>query len=95
MTEPRTLSTTLDRIEQDEYGRALAVLVFDDGEQLDLPLERLPSGAREGSVLTISFQLDPDESQRRRAAVRNLQARLFGPRPEDTNDTENVDSSKD
>lgn len=72
-----TLTATLDRIERDEDGNDLGVLILDGGEQLTLPVARLPEGSREGSVLTIAFQLDVDETQRRRERVRDLQSRLF------------------
>jgi len=55
------------------------VLVFDDGQQLVVPLERLPDGTRDGSVLRVRFRLDRDTERERRDEVRDLQRRLFGP----------------
>ncbi|MDI3339384.1 MAG: DUF3006 domain-containing protein [Sphaerobacter sp.] len=77
--EPRALIATVDEIEEGAAGEALAVLVFDDGQQLVVPLERLPDGTREGSVLRVTFRLDRDTERQRRAEVRDLQRRLFGP----------------
>jgi hypothetical protein len=59
---------------------AIAVLVFDDGQQLNVPLARLPDGVREGSVLRITFTPDHDIEAERRAEIRRLQQRLFGRR---------------
>lgn len=77
MVRESTVVATLDRIERDNRGNDLAVLVFDGGEQLTLPVARLPEGSREGSVLSVTFQLDIDESRRRGDQVRDLQSRLF------------------
>ncbi|MBX5443851.1 DUF3006 domain-containing protein [Sphaerobacter sp.] len=73
------LIATVDEIEEGESGERLAVLVFDDGQQLVVPLERLPDGTRDGSVLRVRFRLDRDTERERRDEVRDLQRRLFGP----------------
>lgn len=83
MSEPGPLIATIDRIEEGASGEKLAVLVFDDGAQLVLPLERLPHGSADGSVLQVHLQLDPELERQRRNAVRDLQRRLFGPDPAD------------
>lgn len=54
----------VDRIEE-----GIAVLIGDDGERLELPLESLPEGTREGSLLRqtpCGFEPDPGEAERRR-----------------------------
>lgn len=73
------LIATVDEIEEGESGERLAVLVFDDGQQLVVPLERLPDGTRDGSVLRVRFRLDRRTERERRDEVRDLQRRLFGP----------------
>jgi hypothetical protein len=80
MDNTRILAT-LDHVETDTNGRALGILVFDDGQQLILPLERLPSGCREGTVLALRFETDESETLDRRETIRDIQSRLFGPDP--------------
>lgn len=72
------LRATLDRFEIDTAGQAIAVLVFDDGQQLVVPRSLLPAGVRHGSVLQIQFVLDADAEAQRRAEIATLQERLFG-----------------
>lgn len=72
------LWATIDRIEQDEKGRRQAVLVFDDGQQLVVPVETLPSGATPNQVLQVSIRVDHDETARRTAEIGRLQRELFG-----------------
>lgn len=49
--EPPTLRGAIDSLEKD-----WAVLVLDDGQRLDWPRERLPSGAAEGAVVVLSLE---------------------------------------
>jgi len=72
---------TVDRVERDERGERLAVLLLDDGQQFVVPLRLLPDGTRAGSVFRLRFQPDPATEQERRDAIRRLQQRLFGPEP--------------
>lgn len=72
------LRATIDRIERDQKGRRHAVLVFDDGQQLVLPLDALPPEVRAGQVLRLSFQTDVEETARRAEEIRRLQQDLFG-----------------
>lgn len=69
---------TIDRIERNEQGEPLAVLVFDDGQQLILPLETLPANSKPGDVLDLRFQPDHEEASRRADEIRRLQQQLFG-----------------
>lgn len=59
----------VDRIEE-----GVAVIIADDGMRLEVPLESLPVGTREGSVIKRTpdgFEPDPDEEElRRRMAER-------------------------
>ncbi len=72
------LWATVDRIELDRQGRGRAVLVFDDGQQLVLPVEQLPAGARPGQVLTVRMEVDAQETARRASQIERLQRELFG-----------------
>lgn len=74
------LRITIDRIDHDQQGNQLAVLILDDGQQLILPLERLPDGVSEGMVLSADLTVDDGETERRRSAVKRVQSRLFGHR---------------
>lgn len=71
------ITATLDRIEQNQDGSESGVLVFDDGQQLTVPLERLPDGCREGAVLQVTWRVDEDATEQRRSRIRDLQSRLF------------------
>jgi hypothetical protein len=72
------LRATIDRIVRDQHGKEQAVLVFDDGQQLVLPADRLPDGAKPQGVLAIDFRIDAEETSRRADQVRRLQQELFG-----------------
>ena len=78
MAESSRLLATIDRIERDEKGRACAVLVFDDGQQLVVPSDRLPKGARPQQVVALSLEIDAEETRRRTDRVRRQQKDLFG-----------------
>lgn len=74
------LYATVDRFETDEPGNRIAVLVFDDGQQLILPASRLPDGCQNGMVLTVDLTPDRAETERRIRRVKQVQSRLFGER---------------
>lgn len=72
------LKAVVDRIVD---GRTAVLLVGDDEREMPVPVETLPEGVREGSWLRFdpqdgSFQLDEEETARRRAAVQDKLARL-------------------
>ena len=69
---------TVDEISPDQDKRPLATLVNDAGDQVTVPLSLLPEGTRVGDVLIASFEPDPDERERRRRHIADLQRRLFG-----------------
>jgi hypothetical protein len=72
------LRATIDRIVSDQAGQNRAVLVFDDGQQLVVPAELLPRGARPQQVLLIRLQIDMEETSRRAGEVARIQGELFG-----------------
>ncbi len=78
MSESGRLLATIDRVERDEKGRTRAVLVFDDGQQLVVPSDQLPRGARPQQVLALSLEIDAEETRRRTDRVRRQQKDLFG-----------------
>jgi hypothetical protein len=69
---------TVDEVGPDADNVLLATLVSDNGEQLTVPLDLLPDGTRVGDVLRAHFTRDPDERERRRRHIADLQRRLFG-----------------
>lgn len=78
MPKRAPIRATIDRVVRDQTGAERAVLVFDDGQQLVLPLELLPPGARAQQVISIAFEIDADESADRADQVSRLQRELFG-----------------
>ena len=62
---------TLDRIEE-----GIAVLLDDSGRRLLVPSSEIPSECREGTVLLVSFEPDPVETEARRARIRAARQRL-------------------
>lgn len=78
MTEKPRLWATIDRIERDEKGMRIAVLLFDDGQQLVVRAELLPPGARPHQVVRLAFQMDVGETSRRASQIQRLQQELFG-----------------
>lgn len=76
--EPTAIRLTVDEIGHDQDNHVFATLVSDSGQQLTVPLELLPGGARVGDVLAVGFSLDPDERELRRRKISDLQRRLFG-----------------
>jgi hypothetical protein len=74
----KPVRASVDRIAEDASGTKLAVLVFDDQQQLILPLEQLPVETKSGSVLTLVFALDQCETGKRVKEIAELQNELFG-----------------
>lgn len=74
------MKLTVDEIGPDQDKRQLATLVSEAGQQVTIPVELLPEGTRVGDVLLARFEQDPDERERRRQWISDLQRRLFGPR---------------
>jgi len=68
------LTIIIDRIE----NNGLAVLEIEGvGGDFLWPVEFLPPDAHEGSVLRFSIDSDPDEEDRRRKKMRDLQRELL------------------
>lgn len=59
-------------------GNHAILLVGGNEIQLDVPRELLPDDAKEGDWLNIRFELDRDETQRRRERVEGLLGNLKG-----------------
>jgi hypothetical protein len=77
LTDERNNSTSfkafIDRVEN-----GLAVIVAsDDGElQFDVPLDRLPSTAKAGDHLTVSFHFNADSAEATLRQINELQREL-------------------
>ena len=66
------MRVVVDRIEGEH-----AVLLFGDKEvKVDMPLELLPKGIKEGNILNSIFELDPKAEQQQREKVENLLNKL-------------------
>jgi len=66
------MKAVVDRIE----NQIAVVLVGKDEIQLDVPLRLLPEGIREGSHLSISFELDPASEADKRKEIASLLDKL-------------------
>ena len=66
------MKAVVDRIE----NQIAVVLVGKDEIQLDVPLRLLPEGTREGSHLTIAFELDKDSEEKKRQEISSLLDKL-------------------
>ncbi|MGE5618972.1 MAG: DUF3006 domain-containing protein [Sphingomonadaceae bacterium] len=78
MSPQSPLRATVDRFEHDEQGKHWAVLVFDDGQELVVDREKLPSGVQPHQMLVLRFQIDREETARRAEQIQKLQRELFG-----------------
>lgn len=68
------MAWSLDRIEED-----LAVLIGDDEEQVNVPLDQLPDGAKAGDCFTVSdgrYVFDLQETESRRDRISRLEELL-------------------
>jgi hypothetical protein len=72
MAEAKTFHAVVDAVEEGTY-----VVLFDEGLKLHLSRKHLPKGTTEGSVLKVTFELDPAEEERRIGEIRSLQERLL------------------
>jgi hypothetical protein len=72
------LRVTVDEIERGSDGQQLATLVTDEGDTIVVPLAVLPDETRDGDVLLVRFEREPEETERRRSRISDLQKRLFG-----------------
>lgn len=67
------LRGVIDRIEDGK----VAVILLDDGQQLRWPSSRLPQGAREGSAVVLSLDIDVQDTERRLARTKELLKDIF------------------
>jgi hypothetical protein len=54
------MRVTIDRIEE---GIAVLIMADEGNPRFTLPLSRLPSGSREGDVLTLTLERDEEETR--------------------------------
>jgi hypothetical protein len=66
------IQLSIDRFE----GKGLAVLLTDDGEQIDFPRNLLPKGSKAGDILSFDITRDTEATDRLRKETRDLQDRL-------------------
>ncbi|MFO0892178.1 MAG: DUF3006 domain-containing protein [Isosphaeraceae bacterium] len=65
---------SLDRFEG--RGKAIAVLVAEDGASLNVPRAFLPAGARPGDVLKLTLEVDPEATKKLADETSRLQDEL-------------------
>jgi hypothetical protein len=61
----------IDRFEGDK--KQLAVLLTDDGVQIDFPKSLLPKGVKAGDILTLTIERDPDATRQVAKETRAVQ----------------------
>jgi len=67
------MKAVIDRVE----GELAVLLLGDKGEfKLNLPLSLLPEGCKEGDILNMSFERDPEATEQARERVSNLMEKL-------------------
>ena len=59
-------------VEQINEDKALLLLGDDESVRVVVPLEWLPEGAREGTVLRLDFTIDSDATAQGKARIRSL-----------------------
>jgi hypothetical protein len=57
-------------------GEYAIIHIEDDHAELEIPRRLLPKGSREGSWLTISFQLDPEGTKKQEEKILKLLEKL-------------------
>ncbi|NLM46004.1 MAG: DUF3006 domain-containing protein [Firmicutes bacterium] len=61
----------------DRFEGEYAVLLFGEDEtKVDIPKKLLPPGAREGSWLNVSFELDEEGTKKQEERIKNLLEKL-------------------
>jgi hypothetical protein len=67
------MKAVIDRVE----GELAVLLLGDKGEfKLNLPISLLPEGCKEGEVLNVSFERDPEATDQARERVTGLMEKL-------------------
>lgn len=60
----------------DRFEGEWAVLEF-QGKVFNFPRELLPKAVKEGDVLTMTIDINPEETGQRKKRIRELESRLF------------------
>ena len=66
------MRAVIDRVE----GELAVLLVGDESIKLNVPLSLLPVGCKEGDVLNISIERDPEATEQARERVSSLMEKL-------------------
>jgi hypothetical protein len=67
------MKATIDRIE----GKMAVLLMGEDGKtKVNMPLGLLPEGCKEGDILSVSIELDPEATERAKERVSGLMEKL-------------------
>jgi hypothetical protein len=67
------MKATIDRIE----GKMAVLLMGEDGKaKVNMPLSLLPEGCKEGDILSISIELDPEATKQAKERVSGLMENL-------------------
>jgi hypothetical protein len=66
----------------DRFEGELAVLLTDDGQQIDFPRALLPKGTKAGEVLSFDIKRDPGATRKLKDESRSLQNELKKRDPE-------------
>jgi hypothetical protein len=67
------MKLVIDRIEE---GWAICTLYDDERVQLDLPIEYLPAGVREGDHLDVTFEVDRESTEKEKKKAEELLKKL-------------------
>lgn len=59
-------------VDQINGDKALLLLGDDESVKVAVPLEWLPEGSREGTVLRLDFTIDPDATAQGKARIQSL-----------------------
>ena len=70
---PVTMKTTLSF---DRWEGRFAVLLTDEGQQIDFPKELLPKEAKPGDVLSLAIDVDREATEALKKDTKELQDRL-------------------
>jgi len=71
--EEKAMKVTIDSIED---KTAILLVGEDDKVKMNMPLVLLPEGCREGDILNISIERDPDATRQARERVSSLMEKL-------------------
>jgi hypothetical protein len=67
----------IDRIVEDAAGRKLAAILLGEEEwEINIPLQFLPEGAKEGDILDLGFQINHEATKNQKQRITNLIQKL-------------------